>query len=98
MTSRASWPESLDDAMGGSTSRSYLTPQEAKEIYTELQKLFERLLGSGSRLVERKDPRLRPPDAMPMEFVLLGYPVLDLPPIPEDDDEDLPPDEPEAAG
>ncbi len=101
MTSQASWPESLDDAMGGSTSRSYLTPQEAKEIYTELQKLFERLLGSGSRLVERKDPRLRPPDAMPMEFVLLGYPVLDLPPIPEDDeadDEDLPPDEPEAAG
>ena len=36
-----------------------------------------------------------------MEFVLLGYPVLDLPPIPEDDeadDEDSPPDEPEAAG
>jgi Helix-turn-helix domain len=101
MTSRASWPESLDDAMGGSTSRSYLTPQEANEIYMELQKLFERLLGSGSRLVERKDPRLRPPDAMPMEFVLLGYPVLDLPPIPEDDeadDEDSPPDESEAAG
>jgi len=81
MTSRTSWPQSLDDAMGGSTSRNYLTPQEGKEIYAELQKTFERLLASDS-LAERKDPGLRPPDALPMEFVLLGYPVLDLPPIP----------------
>ena len=100
MTSRASWPESLDDAMGGSTSRSYLTPREANEIYAELQKTFERLLGSGSsHIVERKDPRLRPPDALPLEFVLLGYPVLDLPPIPEDDDhDDFPDGQPEPPG
>jgi Helix-turn-helix domain len=98
MTSRTSWPESLDDAMGGSTSRSYLTPQEAREIYAELQKTFERLLTSDS-LVERKDPGLRPPDALPMEFVLLGYPVLDLPPIPEhDDNDDFPDDQPELPG
>jgi hypothetical protein len=98
MTSRASWPESLDDAMGGSTSRSYLTPQEAREIYAELQKAFERLLASNSRLVERKDPRRRPPDALPMEFVLLGYPILDLPPIPDHDDDDFPDDQPELPG
>ena len=97
MTSRASWPESLDDAMGGSTSRSYLTPQEAREIYAELQKTFERLLASDSRLAERKDPRRRPPDALPMEFVLLGYPILDLPPIPDNDDDFLD-DQPELPG
>ncbi|MGH3186897.1 MAG: helix-turn-helix domain-containing protein [Streptosporangiaceae bacterium] len=100
MTSRTSWPESLGDAMGGFTSRNYLTPKEAKELYAELQKTFERLLGSGSRFAERKDPGLRPPDALPMEFVMLGYPVLDLPPIPEGDDtdDDFPHDEPEPAG
>jgi hypothetical protein len=86
MTSIASWPESLVDAMGGNTSRGYLTPQEAKEIYAELRKTFERLVGSGGILAKRKDPKLRPPDALPVEFVLLGYPVLDLPPIPEDDE------------
>jgi predicted transcriptional regulator len=97
MTSRTSWPESLDDAMGGSTSRSYLTPQEAREIYAELQKTFERLLTSDS-LLERKDPGLRPPDALPMEFLLLGYPILDLPPLPDHDDDDFPDDQPELPG
>jgi hypothetical protein len=88
MTSMASWPESLVDAMGGNTSRGYLTPQEAKEIYAELRKTFDRLVGSGGGFAKRKDPKLRPPDALPVEFVLLGYPVLDLPPIPEDDEAD----------
>jgi predicted transcriptional regulator len=86
MTSMASWPESLADAMGGCTSRGYLTPQEATEIYAELRETFERLVGTGGRFAKRKDPKLRPPDALPVEFVLLGYPVLDLPPIPEDDE------------
>jgi predicted transcriptional regulator len=101
LTSMASWPESLHDAMGGATSRNYLTPQEAKEIYAELQKTFELLLGSGGRFADRKDPKLRPPDALPIEVVLLGYPILDLPPIPEDvgaDDDDSGDDQAELSG
>ena len=98
LTSMASWPKSLDDAMGGSTSRSYLTPREAKEIYAELQETFQRLLAS-DRFAARKDPALRPPDALPFEFVMLGYPVLDLPPIPAADDyDDSPDDQPELPG
>ncbi len=91
LTAMASWPETLNDALGGCTSREYLTPQEAKEIYAELQKTVDRLLGSGGRFAERRDPKCRPPDALPMEFVLLGYPILDLPPIPEGDND--PPDD-----
>jgi hypothetical protein len=34
------------------------------------------------RFTERKDPAHRPPGAVPVEFVLLGYPVLDAPPLP----------------
>ena len=83
LTSMTSWPEALDDALGGTTSRNYLTAQEAKEIYAELRETLDRLLGAGGRYAERKEPKLRPPDAVPVEIVLLGYPILDLPPIPD---------------
>jgi predicted transcriptional regulator len=83
LTSTTSWPEALDDALGGSTSRNYLTAQEAKEIYAELRETLDRLLGAGGRYAERKEPRRRPPDAVPVEIVLLGYPILDLPPVPD---------------
>jgi hypothetical protein len=38
--------------------------------------------------VNRKDPDLRPAGAIPVEFVLMGYPVLDLPPLPENVEDD----------
>jgi hypothetical protein len=39
----------------------------------------------------------RPADAVPVEFVLLGYPVLDSPPLPGDDEAgDETGDDPEA--
>ncbi len=50
-----------------------------------------KLVGAHHRFAERRDPRLRPPDAVLVEFVLLGYPVLDSPPLPsaaEADDDD----------
>jgi len=46
-------------------------------------KTFERMVGTHHRFAERKDPKLRPPDAVPVEFVLLGYPILDAPPLPD---------------
>jgi hypothetical protein len=46
---------------------------------------FERLVGADHRFAERRDPKLCPPDFVPVEFVLLGYPVLDTPLVPDAD-------------
>jgi len=55
-------------------------------------KTFERMVGMHHRFAERKDPTLRPPDAVPVEFLLLGYPILDSPPLPDSDEADGGPD------
>jgi predicted transcriptional regulator len=81
LTSMALWPKGLDETLGGATSRLYLTPQEADELFTELTKTFERL-SNPNRYKERRDPKHRPANALPVEFIVLGYPVLDLPPLP----------------
>ncbi len=81
LTSIGSWPKDLVETLGGSTRRLYLTPKEADELYTELRKTFERLSGP-DRYRERRDPGKRPADAIPVELILLGYAVLDLPPLP----------------
>ena len=60
----------------------YVTPDEARELYAELMKTVERTIGQEHRFTERRDPARRPPGAVPVEFVLLGYPVLDAPPLP----------------
>ena len=82
LAATASWPEGFEDDLGGSTSMLYVTPDEARELYGELMKTVERLIGQEHRFTERKDPARRPPGAVPVEFVLLGYPVLDAPPLP----------------
>jgi hypothetical protein len=83
LTSKAAWPEALSDSLGASTTRLYLTPDEAVRLYDEVWEAYERLLGLGSAYLERKDPKLRPRDAVPVEFVLLSYPLLDIPALPE---------------
>jgi predicted transcriptional regulator len=83
LTSMGSWPQGLAETLGGSTARLYLTPQEAEELYQEMRETFERLT-DGDRYRERRDPDQRPADALSVELVLLGYPVLDLPPLPAD--------------
>jgi hypothetical protein len=60
-----------------------VTAEEADQLYTEIHQAFQRLLGPQNRFRDRRDPKLRPADAMPVEFVLMGYPVLDLPPLPD---------------
>jgi hypothetical protein len=84
LTSTASWPSDLDDALGTSSSRLYVTPAEARRLYEEISEAFGRL-SADRELTDRRDPERRPPDAVPVEFVLLSYPVLDspLPPAPE---------------
>ena len=81
LTALNSWPKDLLETLGGSTRGLYLTPEQAGELYTELRKTLERL----DRYRERRDPNKRPADALPIEFILLGYPVLDLPPLPAAD-------------
>ena len=69
-----------------------MTPEEARELHVEMMKTFERLVGTDHRFAECRDPELRPPDSVPVEFVLLGYPVLDTPPLPGEGETDQGPD------
>jgi hypothetical protein len=88
LAATTSWPEGFEDDLGGSTSMSYMTPEEAREVHAELMKTFERTIGQEHRFAERRDPARRPPGAVPVEFVLLAYPILDVPPLPGDDGAD----------
>jgi predicted transcriptional regulator len=88
LAATTSWPEGFEDDLGGSTSMLYVTPEEARELHAELMKTFERTIGQEHRFAERRDPARRPPGAVPVEFVLLAYPVLDAPPLPGDVDAD----------
>jgi hypothetical protein len=65
-----------------------VTPAEAQELYAEIRQAFDRVVGMHHRFADRRDPKLRPPDAVPVEFVLLGYPILDTLPLPEGDEEE----------
>ena len=85
LAATTSWPEGFEDDLGGSTSMLYVTPDEARELYGELLKTVERTIGQEHRFAERRDPARRPPRAVPVEFVLLAYPVLDAPPLPRDE-------------
>jgi hypothetical protein len=82
LAATTSWQEGFEDGLGGSASMLYVTPDEARELYAELMKTVERTIGQDHRFTERRDPAHRPPGAVPVEFVLLGYPVLDAPPLP----------------
>jgi len=85
LTSMARWPKGLEDSLGATTTRLYVTPAEAHELYTEVHEVFERLVGAHHRFADRRDPKRRPADAVPVEFVLMAYPILDLPPLPAGD-------------
>jgi len=93
LTSTGSWPEAFGDALGTASSRLYVTPAEARHLYAAMTEAFEQLAGARA-FADRRDPRHRPADVIPVEFVLLGYPVLDSPPLP---DEDAPGEAPGAA-
>jgi len=89
-------PDAFEDDLGGSVSMLYVTPGEARELHAELTKTWERLVGKDHRFAERRDPKRRPADAVPVEFVLLGYRVLDSPPLPANEASDQSGDDREA--
>jgi hypothetical protein len=88
LTSMAKWPKGLEDSLGATTTRLYVTAAEADQLYTEVSEVFERLVGMHHRYADRRDPKLRPAGAVPVEFVLMAYPILDLPPLPEGNEAD----------
>ena len=66
----AEWKHNL--LLGHNQTVLYVTPQEASELAMEVFRLF-------MRFEERADhPERRPADAMPIESLLLSYPLLHL--------------------
>jgi hypothetical protein len=92
LTSTARWPTGLANSLGATTTRMYVTPAEADELYTEISQAFDRVVGSQHRFADRRDPKLRPADAVPVEFVLMAYPILDLPPLLQTDGDNADPE------
>jgi hypothetical protein len=77
------YPAYPSESLGVAVSREYVTAEEARELYTEIQQAFDRLFRADNRSAKRRDPKLRPADAVPVEFMLLAYPVLNLAALPD---------------
>jgi Helix-turn-helix domain len=84
LTSTTSWPQDLHNALGTSSSRLYVRPADARRLYAMISEAFTQL-ADDPEIASRRHPDRRPADALPVEFVLLGYPVLDSPLVPEAD-------------
>ena len=69
---RHSWPPGWLEVLGESQRLRYLTLAEAAELQDQLRAVLD-------RFTERNEnPAARPPGAMPVEMLLLSYPVLHL--------------------
>ncbi len=74
LSRRDSWPAEWrrNDLLGQSEDVIYVTPEEAAELGAEIRQI-------GRRFDDRLDhPERRPPGAMPIELICLGYPLLHL--------------------
>jgi DNA-binding transcriptional ArsR family regulator len=73
LSRRGSWPASWQHAgTGQSQTIAYLTPSEAEALMEEMLDLLQRF---GDRV---DHPERRPPDAIPVEILVLAYPLLHL--------------------
>ena len=72
LLSRSSWGDQWRKALGESQSLRYVTVAEAEELQAELLAVLDRF---GERT---DDPAARPPDALPVEYLILSYPLMDL--------------------
>src|SRR2546429_484662 len=55
LTSTASWPQGLDDALGTSSSRLYVRPAEARRLYAMISEAFGQL-ADDPEIAGRRDP------------------------------------------
>ena len=69
-----SWPDPWkhNDLLGENEHIAYLTPQEATELSAEINRLYMRYHGRVDH------PERRPAGAMPIEILVLSYPLLHL--------------------
>ena len=72
LLTRRTLPDDLQNDLGSSQNLRYVTPAEAKQLVADLAGVLDRFRERNS------DPALRPPDALPIEWLLLSYPVRDL--------------------
>ncbi len=72
LQSQLSWPDKLSKALSTTQSLRYVTVDEAAELQAELLAVLDRYLDRND------DPSLRPPGTLPIEFLLLAYPLLNL--------------------
>jgi predicted ArsR family transcriptional regulator len=72
LSKRRAWPAAWLEKVGESQTVKYLTADEAEQMHDDVMEILGR---HGERT---EDPSLRPPDALPVEFLLLGYPLMDL--------------------
>lgn len=90
LTRDRTWPAEWqhNPLLGQNEHILYVTPQEATELGTEFFRLFR-------RFEDREDhPERRPAGAMPIESLLLSYPLMHLASRPVPGDADVTPDGP----
>jgi predicted transcriptional regulator len=72
LQNQSAWPAGLAKALASTQSLRYLTVAEAGQMQADLLAVLD-------RYVERNDdPSARPPGALPVDFLLLTFPLLDL--------------------
>lgn len=92
LSRKTAWPSEWrgNELTGQSEDVFYVTPDEARELGAAFRELM-------SRYNDRLDhPERRPPDAMPIEVLVLGYPLLHLAAQPGPVAGDVLPGEPES--
>ena len=72
LLNHSSWPDEWREALGSSQTIRYVTVAEAEELQAELIAVLDRF---GER---SDDPSARPADALPVEYLILKYPLMDL--------------------
>jgi helix-turn-helix protein len=72
LQSHSSWPDKLAKALATTQSLRYVTVDEAEALQAELVAVLDRYLE------RNQDPSARPAGALPIEFLLLAYPLLNL--------------------
>jgi hypothetical protein len=72
LLNESSWPDQLARKLATTQSLRYVTEAEAEQLQADLVAVVDRYR-------ERNDdPAARPPGAMPIEFLLMAYPLLNL--------------------
>jgi predicted ArsR family transcriptional regulator len=73
---KRSWPAEWLEKLGESQSITYITPAEAEQLQKQLRTALRQYR------YRSEDPSARPAGAMPIEYLILSYPLMDLASMP----------------